>query len=77
MDSVILGITRVPETKEYRVFWKQGNKDDEAKACYADDPEDAVNTLLYIFNDPRQTKGYNVRLSDAKYTRDLVSKYGK
>ena len=42
---VTIGIARSPED-EYRVFWKEGNKDIEAKAYYTDDPEDAVNTLI-------------------------------
>ena len=70
-----VGITRVSETDEYRVFWRdERGKDDEAKAYYTDDPEDAVNTAIAVVED-LQSKGKEAELSPAKYTRDIVAKY--
>jgi len=71
---VIVGITRKAETDEYRVFWNENRRDDEAKAYYADDPEDAVDTLIDVYERALES-GLDIRLTEAQYTRVLISKY--
>ena len=73
---VVIGITKKPETGEYRVFWKENGKDNEAKAYYTDDPQDAVNSLLSILE--RQEGIWPtkvVHVSDARTTQNLLGKY--
>ncbi len=67
---VVVGITRQPEWNQYKVFWKDGNKDDEAKAYYTDDPEDAVNTLIAVLSGHPETT-----MTEARTTINLVNKY--
>jgi len=72
---VTIGITRVSDTDEYRVFWKdEQGRDVEAKAYYTDDPEDAVNTLIDTI-ERAQASGIEVELTKTQYTKMLISKY--
>ena len=70
-----VGITRVSDTDEYRVFWRdERGKDDEAKAYYTDDPEDAVDTLIDTI-ERAQAAGIDVKLADTQQTKIPVAKY--
>ncbi len=70
-----IGIIRVPDTDEYRVFWKdERGKDIEAKAYYTDDPEDAANTMICILEEA-QAKGQDTKLASTELTLRLISKY--
>ena len=71
---VTVGIKYLSTTDEYRVFWQVDNKDDEAKAYYTDDAEDAVNTLIDTI-ERAQASGTDVKMADAQYTKILVGKY--
>jgi hypothetical protein len=70
MDSQIrIGITR--RYGEYRVFYSVNGRDDEAKACYTNDPQDAVGTLKAV---AKSTP--NATITDAKYTQKMLRTYG-
>lgn len=69
-NQITIGITKKPSTGEYRVFWKEGNKDIESRAYYTDDPLDAVNTLQSI-----QDRHPEANISSAKFTNNLITKY--
>lgn len=70
-----VGIVRVSDTDEYRVFWiDERGRDVEAKAYYTDDEEDAVNTLIDVI-ERAQAAGEEVQMSPTQYTKLLVSKY--
>jgi len=45
-----LGISKVADTGEYRVYYRLNGVDDEGKAYYTDDRRDAANTLVSILN---------------------------
>jgi len=75
VKEITVGITRKPETDEYRVFWKEGNKYVESKAYYTNEPLDAVLTLGSVFRRAKKN-GAQISVSDSKYTQKLVDKYG-
>lgn len=62
-----------PSTGEYRVFWKDNNRFDEPKTYYTDDLEDAVNTLITIYEEGK-SQGLDIVISDARSTVDLISR---
>jgi hypothetical protein len=71
---ITVGITRKSETNEYRVFWRENGVDSEDKAAYTDDPQDAVFTAIATIRRAREY-GYNVELSNAKYTIAMFVKH--
>jgi len=71
---ITVGITRIPSTSEYRVFWKDGNRYSEARSGYTDDPEDAVNTLLSTYQTAKE-RGFNIKITNADFTKGLINRY--
>ncbi len=71
---ITVGITKKASTGEYRVFWKAWGRDIEDKAYYTSDAEDAVYTLIAILKETLDL-GLPIKMSDARYTIDLVARY--
>ncbi len=71
---VTLGITKVKDTREWKVFWRENGRLDEGKAYYTDDPEDAAKTLWAMAGEA-QRGGREVEISNSLMTRSLVRKY--
>lgn len=71
---VTIGITKVRDTGEYRVFWRDGRRDDEGKAGYTDDALDAVGSMYATYRYAK-AQGIPIQISDARYTRSLVEKF--
>lgn len=71
---VIIGISKVRNTGEYRVYWKEDGRDNEARAYYTDYPSDAVDTLFDV-ETRSQLAGIPVRISEDRVTTLLISKY--
>jgi hypothetical protein len=72
--EVTIGITKNPEFGEYKVFWKEGARLDEGKACYDTDPESTVDTMIAQIR-WAQKNGYKVKISGARMTRDLLRRH--
>ena len=82
-----LTISRLPDTREYRVNWfdkryralekpKSIFRYNEDKSYYTDDPEDAVMTLKSTAVEARRA-GYTVQVGGTASTRRLISRYSK
>ena len=71
---ITVGITKKVSTGEYRVFWKAWGKDIEDKAYYTPDAEDAVFTLMATLESTLDL-GLPIKMTDARYTIDLVARY--
>lgn len=74
--KVTIGITKRPATGEFVVFWKEGNKCDEGKACYENAQKDAAGTLKATAKWAKK-KGYQVKISKAVATERIMKKYGR
>ena len=68
---VMIGISKVPGTDEYRVYWKENGRDSESKAYYTDDSLDAVGTLLNI-STRNEVKGIPTKVSGDRTTSSLI-----
>lgn len=69
-----IGITRVKDTGEFKVYWRGSGIDREARAYYTEDPEDAALTLSDELKRARES-GEQVGIIDAVLTLRLISKY--
>ena len=67
---IVLGITKVKDTGEYKIYWKENGRYDEAKAYYTDDLEDAKSTFIDILFRAQQA-GYDVRVAGDKFIPDM------
>lgn len=71
---VTIGITRKADTDEYKVYWRENGRYNEARTYYTDDPEDAVFALIDIIERSREA-GEDAEPSNARFTLDLISRY--
>ncbi len=74
-----VGISKVRDdggytTDEYRVYWVEDGRFDEDKASYTDDPQDAVDTLVSVY-DKYARLGADIAITKAKFTRDLMERF--
>lgn len=72
--EVTIGITKNPEFGEYKVFWNEGGRLNEDRACYDTDPESVVDTMIAQVR-WAQRNGYNVKISGARPTQDLLRRH--
>jgi len=72
--QIIVGITRDPDTREYKVFWVHGGESQEEPAYYTDDPQDAVDTMLATVSRGRE-QGRDIVITDTTFTQGLINRH--
>jgi len=74
MANIVLGITKVKGTDEYKIVWNENGHPIEKNAYYTDSGLDAVLTL-YNIAESTQRKGSKVYLATNRLTHNLVTSY--
>ena len=75
--TIVIGIQkRLEDEGDYRVFWRKDGKDDEGKAYYTNDPEDAVGTMVALSRSPKLSGTYEkIEISQDKKTMGFLSRF--